>query len=95
MGMFHTTDLNKKVLRRTTVRVPGSRRALLQPAEYDLFASRFTTFAIQVLNSVLSSKPLRPAGKPATLPDGEHLGVEVRQQIEAIVGILRTGGAYE
>ncbi|MCE9565981.1 MAG: hypothetical protein K8U57_28490 [Planctomycetes bacterium] len=57
MSMLHTKDEFNEVIRRMTIRVPGSGRALLQSGEYDRFARRYNTWVIDVLENNVKTDP--------------------------------------
>jgi hypothetical protein len=81
--LLHTTELDGTVLRRAVVRVPGPyRRALVQPADYDLFAARFASFSIRALRQA--------RGKVASASDPADSKV-----IDRVLAALEKGGVYE
>ncbi len=94
MGMFCTVDRDRSAVRRMIVRLPGPhRRALLQPANYDRFASRFTTFVIESLRQVL--KPAEPVKKVRKGSRNLQPNTDVNPEIlKRIIDQMEQGGAF-
>ena len=87
IGMFHTQEIDGSTVRRMTVRLPGTHcRAMIQPADYDMFAARFTMFAIHSLRQVIGKASGKPALRQPTPPN--------RPLVQEVIDTLEKGGVY-